>query len=64
MAENVAEAARQHDQIIAAIEARDESAAAQLAEDHWNLSRGQIEMFVMPEALDVAMGHVARKTPA
>ena len=56
MAQNVAEATRQHDAIIAAIGAKDEAAAAQLAIDHWNLSRGQIAMFVMPEALDIPLG--------
>ena len=56
MAENLSEASAQHDAIIAAIEARDAEAAARLALDHWNLSRGQIELFVMPNALDVALG--------
>ena len=64
MAENVATAADQHDQIIAAIEARDDTAAAQLASDHWNLSRDQIEMFVMPAGLDVPLGSLTRSTPA
>ena len=64
MAENVSEASAQHDAIIAAIEAGDEAAAGQLAIDHWNLSRDQIELFVMPSGLDVPLGTVARKTPA
>ncbi|MGR3761600.1 GntR family transcriptional regulator [Roseobacteraceae bacterium NS-SX3] len=64
MADNLSEASQQHDAIIAAIEAGDEAAAGQLAEDHWNLSRGQIEMFVMPSALDVPMGTFTRQTPA
>jgi len=64
MADNVAEASRQHDAIIAAIAARDEGAAAGLAEDHWNLSRHEIERFVMPSALDVPMGRLARSSPA
>ncbi|WP_372573408.1 GntR family transcriptional regulator [Ruegeria jejuensis] len=64
MAQNLTEACQQHDAIIAAIEARDEGAAAQLAEDHWNLSRNQIELFVMPAALDMPMGELSRKTPA
>ncbi|MFW8634910.1 GntR family transcriptional regulator [Cribrihabitans pelagius] len=63
MAENLSEASQQHDAIIAAIEAGDETAAAQLAEDHWNLSRGQIELFVMPSALDVPMGTFTRQSP-
>ncbi len=56
MAENVNEAADQHDAIIAAIEAHDEATCAQLAIDHWNLSRGQIELFVMPAGLDMPLG--------
>lgn len=49
-------ACEQHDAIIAAIEARDADAAAQLATDHWNLSRDQIQMFVFPDALDLPLG--------
>ena len=64
MAENLGEASDQHDAIIAAIEAGDEATAGQLAIDHWNLSRDQIELFVMPTGLDLPLGTVARKTPA
>ncbi len=64
MAANLSEASTQHDAIIAAIEAGDEAAAAQLATDHWNLSRDQIELFVTPTGLDVPLGSMARKTPA
>ncbi len=64
LTENLSEASRQHDAIIAAIEAGDEAAAAQLAEDHWNLSRDQIELFVMPDALDVPMGIPPLSKPA
>ncbi|NOD48945.1 MULTISPECIES: GntR family transcriptional regulator [unclassified Ruegeria] len=64
MSENLSRASEQHDAIIAAIEARDEAAAAKLAEDHWNLSRDQIEMFVMPDALDVPMGVPLLSKPA
>ncbi len=64
LTENLSEASRQHDAIIAAIEAGDEAAAAQLAEDHWNLSRDQIELFVMPDALDVPMGVPPLSKPA
>ncbi|WP_270725078.1 GntR family transcriptional regulator [Shimia sp. Alg240-R146] len=56
MARNVTEAAAQHDDVIAAIQARDEAACSQLAIDHWNLSRGQIELFVMPAGLDMPLG--------
>ncbi|WP_050604390.1 GntR family transcriptional regulator [Ruegeria sp. 6PALISEP08] len=64
MADNLSQASSQHDAIIAAIEAGDEAAAAQLAIDHWNLSRDQIELFVTPSGLDLPLGTVARKTPA
>lgn len=64
MTDNLDQASQQHDAIIDAIEARDEAAAGQLAEDHWNLSRDQIELYVMPAALDVPMGVLSRSTPA
>lgn len=64
MADNLAEASRQHDEIIEAIETRDEARAGWLAVDHWNLSRDQIELFVMPAGLDVPLGSMTRKTPA
>ena len=56
MAENVSLASEQHDGIIRAIENGDGAIAAQLALDHWELSRGQIELFVMPTALDAPLG--------
>lgn len=62
MVENLAEASKQHDAIIAAITAGDAHAAYQLAIDHWNLSRDQIELFVMPAGLELPLGSVARKT--
>ena len=49
-------ASDQHDAIISAIENRDEASAAELATDHWNLSRHQIELFVMPGQLDIPLG--------
>lgn len=58
MAENVSLASQQHDEIIAAIEARDDRRAAALADAHWNLSRGEIELFVTPNALDVPLGEL------
>jgi len=56
MAENVSLASEQHDGIIRAIEDGNGARAAQLALDHWELSRGQIELFVMPTALDAPLG--------
>ncbi|WP_299624483.1 GntR family transcriptional regulator [uncultured Tateyamaria sp.] len=55
-AENVDLARAQHDAIIAAITDRDAARAGAIAEDHWQLSRHQIEQFVMPGALDVPLG--------
>ena len=52
----LAEAARQHDDMIAAIEAGDAEAAAALADAHWSLSRGQIESYVLPAGLDGRLG--------
>lgn len=49
-------ARQQHEAIISAIEARDADTAAELAIDHWNLSRDQIEMFAFPQALDEPLG--------
>ncbi|UWR16601.1 GntR family transcriptional regulator [Sulfitobacter sp. M368] len=56
MEENLTSASDQHDAIIAAIEAADDDAAADLAIAHWNLSRGRIEQFVMPAGLDLQLG--------
>jgi DNA-binding GntR family transcriptional regulator len=59
MRKSLASAADQHDQMIEAIESGDEDRAAQLAIDHWELSRGMIEMFVTPKGLDAQLGGVA-----
>ncbi len=64
MVDNLDAANSQHDAIITAIEIGDEAAAAQLAIDHWNLSRKQIELFVMPSALNMPLGSLSRITPA
>jgi DNA-binding GntR family transcriptional regulator len=64
MADNLSAASAHHDAIIIAIETGDEAAAGQLAIDHWNLSRDQIELFVTPAGLDLPLGSTARKTPA
>ncbi len=50
------EADQHHDQMIAAIEAQDGVAAAELANKHWALSRDQITRFVMPASLDLPLG--------
>ncbi|THD73959.1 GntR family transcriptional regulator [Thalassobius vesicularis] len=64
MVQNLDTARHHHDLIIAAIEVGDEDRAAELAEDHWALSRDQIELFVMPAALDAPLGEITRKTSA
>ena len=56
MRSNLATAADHHDQMIDSIEAGDEDLAAQLAIDHWELSRGMIEMFVTPQGLEAPLG--------
>lgn len=55
MAERLAEASHQHDEFIEAIDNRDELRAADLAYAHWQLSRDQIELFVMPGPLELGM---------
>ena len=60
----LAQASAQHDAIIAAIGAGDAAAAGQLALDHWQLSRSEIESFVMPDGLDAPLGVVSEKRPA
>ncbi len=59
MTRNTALAADQHDGLLEAIEARDEDAAEAITIEHWNLSRNQIELFVMPDALSVPLGLVS-----
>lgn len=49
-------AADQHDQFIALIEAGKADAAGELAVEHWELSRVQIESFVTPESIKVPLG--------
>ncbi len=57
-AQDLTKASEQHDAIIKAIANRDEKTAAQLAEDHWALSRDQIGTFLMPDALDQPLGRM------
>lgn len=49
-------ASDQHDAIIASIECGDADAAGQLALDHWALSRGEIERYVLPDGLSADLG--------
>lgn len=61
MAKNLSIASDQHDQIIDALRDADEARAAELAIAHWDLSRGQMELFVMPQGLE---GDLGQRTPA
>jgi DNA-binding GntR family transcriptional regulator len=49
-------AADQHDQFIDLIEKGDVDATAQLALDHWELSRAEIETFVTPVGMQIPLG--------
>ena len=53
-----AEAADQHDQFIDLLEAGDANAAADLAVAHWELSRAQIESFVIPASMQIPLGRM------
>ncbi|MDV4145208.1 GntR family transcriptional regulator [Shimia sp. FJ5] len=56
MAEQRSIAADQHDQIIELIEKGDVEGSAQLALDHWELSRAEIESFVTPVGIQIPLG--------
>ncbi|MCQ0091244.1 GntR family transcriptional regulator [Roseovarius sp. M141] len=58
MAEQRAIAADHHDEFIALIEAGNADAAAALAVAHWDLSRTEIESFVMPPSIDIPLGRL------
>jgi DNA-binding GntR family transcriptional regulator len=53
-------AADQHDQFIALIESGDVDGAEQLALDHWELSRAEIESFVTPAGMAIPLGTAPR----
>ena len=65
MAEQRNVAADQHDQFIELIEMGDIEGAGQLAIDHWELSRAEIESFVTPAGMHIplgpALGDVSKK---
>ena len=48
-------AANHHDQMIDAFRDNDEDRSAQLAAEHWDLSRKSIERFITPESLDIPL---------
>ncbi|MVA71773.1 FCD domain-containing protein [Agrobacterium vitis] len=51
MHERLQKSVGHHDDIIAAISARDEDAVVDLVFEHWELSRENMEMFIAPQAL-------------
>lgn len=63
LAQERGQAADQHDQFIALIEAGDADAAAALAIDHWDLSRAEIENFVTPKGMDIPLGRAPGSVP-
>lgn len=48
---NLVKSCEHHDEFIEAIAARDEAAVVRLTFEHWELSRGNMEMFIAPKRL-------------
>ena len=55
MSGNLKISSQHHDQFITALENQDSKAAEKLVYEHWELSRGNIELFVRPEPLDIKL---------
>jgi DNA-binding GntR family transcriptional regulator len=51
---NLAKSCEHHDELIHAIAARDEAAVVRLTFEHWELSRRNMEMFIVPKRLKSA----------
>lgn len=51
MRENLATSCQHHDDFLAAISARDEAAMVRLVFEHWELSRWDMHIFIMPKPL-------------
>lgn len=65
MRSNLMMACDHHDQFIAAIGARDDDAIVRLVHDHWELSRGDMEMFITPQGLgSESMQRLSLEPPA
>ncbi len=61
MEANLQTSCQHHDQIIAAIAERDEAAMVRLVDEHWELSRHNMEMFVVPKEMkNDALGRIAK----
>ena len=62
--ELIRQACLQHDELIAAIEDREEDVAVELTLKHWDLSRNGIERFVRPDPLPVSVNTIKDKSHA
>jgi DNA-binding GntR family transcriptional regulator len=64
MRSNLATACEHHDQFIVAIGERDEASVVRLVQEHWELSRRDMEMFIAPRGLESeAMHRLSPETP-
>jgi DNA-binding GntR family transcriptional regulator len=62
---NLQRSCHHHDQMIAAIADRDEAAMARLVDEHWELARSSMEMFVVPrEMKSDAVGRISKEASA
>lgn len=64
MSEKLVAASAQHDAIIDAIARGDAEDAARLAQAHWQLSKSEIESYVMPEGLSASLGPISNARSA
>lgn len=61
---NLETASEHHDRFIAAIGERDEAQVVRLVQDHWELSRCNMEMFIAPKGFEVdSMKRLSPETP-
>ena len=61
---SLARSCQHHDEMIAALEERDEAAFVRLVFDHWSLSRWNMEAFISPKGIhSEAMSHLAGDKP-
>ena len=61
MEENLQTSCQHHDQMIAAIAERDEGAMVRLVDEHWDLARNNMEIFVVPKEMkNAALGRISK----
>jgi DNA-binding GntR family transcriptional regulator len=60
LAASRAEAADQHDRFIELIEAGDADGAEALARAHWELSRAEMERFIVPAPVEMPLDRTGR----